>query len=527
MKSFEEPKKINSSFYWTVISLVALSCGAARAQTNSVMDAGGATNLVVAAGSSTNVTDLGNVKVVGRLDQARSSILPDLGATAYTHTAEQIESQSQGDDAPINQVILRSPGVAGDNEASDGLHVRGEHANLQYRINDVLLPEGIAGFGSELDPRFIDSMQLITGSLPAQYGFRTAGIVNIQTKSGVFDNGGTAEVYGGSFETIRPSFDYSGSSGKWNYFFDGSYDQNALGIENPTDSHDAIHDTTRQGKGFGYLSYVIDDTSRLTFMGSASYSTFQIPNTPGLAAGTSPNGTQWVPGIFNSASLDEGQREQNYYGVIAYQKSVGDFNSQVSLFGRGSDVHFTPDTIGDLYFDGVASDVARWLYGGGLQADASYALGNHHTLRGGAMFLAEFAKSDSTTTVFPVDGGGNPTGPAFPITDSSQLHGLFTGLYLQDEWKMFDKLTLNYGARYDNFSSSFDNEWQISPRINLIWQPTDSTTLHAGYSRYFTPPPVEDVSGNTVAEYNGTSNESATTLDDSVKSERADYYDVG
>jgi outer membrane receptor protein involved in Fe transport len=524
MKFLEEQKNVNRKKYWTVISLVALSCGAAQAQTNAV----------AAEGSSTNVTDLGNIKVVGKLDQARSSILPDLGATAYTHTAEQIQSQSQGDDAPINQVILRSPGVAGDNEASDGLHVRGEHANLQYRINDVLLPEGIAGFGSELDPRFIDSMQLITGSLPAQYGFRTAGIVNIQTKGGVFENGGTAEVYGGSYETIRPSFDYSGSSGKWNYFFDGSYDQNALGIENPTASHNAIHDLTRQGKGFGYLSYVIDDTSRVTLMGSASYSTFEIPNTPGQPAGIAPDGTTpWntpgsgLPGNFNSASLNENQREQNYYGVIAYQKSAGDFNSQVSVFGRGSSVHFTPDPIGDLYFDGVASDVSRWLYGGGLQADASYALGDHHTLRGGAMFLAEFAKSDSTTTVFNVDGGGTPYGTPFSIMDSSQLHGLFTGLYLQDEWKMFDKLTLNYGARLDNFSSSFDNEWQLSPRINLIWQPTDSTTLHLGYSRYFTPPPVEDVSGNTVAEFQGTSNASATTQDDSVKCERADYYDVG
>jgi len=57
---------------------------------------------------------------------------------------------------------------------AENLHVRGEHANLQYRINDVLLPEGISGFGLELSPHFIESMQLITGSLPAQYGFRTA-----------------------------------------------------------------------------------------------------------------------------------------------------------------------------------------------------------------------------------------------------------------------------------------------------------------------------------------------------------------
>jgi hypothetical protein len=48
-------------------------------------------------------------------------------------------------------------------------------------------------------------MQLITGSLPAQYGFRTSGIVDIQTKTGGFDKGGEESLYGGSFDTIRPA----------------------------------------------------------------------------------------------------------------------------------------------------------------------------------------------------------------------------------------------------------------------------------------------------------------------------------
>ncbi len=292
--------------------------------------------------SSTNVTQLGNITVVGKLDQARSTIVPNLGATAYTHTAEQIEDQSQGDNAPFNQVILRSPGVAQDSAVNGDLHVRGEHANLQYRINDVLLPEGITGFGLELDPRFVDSMQLITGSLPAQYGFRTAGVVDIQTKTGAFENGGEFDLYGGSYDTVRPSFEYGGTSGKWTYFVDASFDHNSLGIENPTASHDAIHDVTDQSKAFAYASYIIDDTSRISFMGSASYSNFQVPNSPGLPAGTSPDGNPWLPINFDSSDLNEQQREQNYYGVVTYQKSVGDFNAQVSAYGRASGVHFRP-----------------------------------------------------------------------------------------------------------------------------------------------------------------------------------------
>ena len=532
MKISKAQKNQNRRIYGAVISLVALSCGGkALAQTNNVGVAGSSTNGVPATG--TNVTQLGNVTVIGKLDQARSSILPNLGATAYTHTAEQIDLQSQGEDAPFNEVILRSPGVAQDSAVNGDLHVRGEHANLQYRINDVLLPEGITGFGLELDPRFVQSMQLITGSLPAQYGFRTAGVVDIETKSGAFENGGTADIYGGSFGTIRPSLELGGTSGKWEYFADGSYNHNDLGIENPTASHAAIHDTTDQFKGFAYASYLIDDMSRVTFMGSASYSNFQVPNTPGLPSGSTPDGTmQWnqapgMPATFDSSALNEQQREQNYYGVVTYQKSVGDFNGQISAYGRASGVHFRPDDIGDLYFNGVASDVERDLYSGGLQADASYQLTDNNTIRGGAMLLDEVVYSDSTSTVFPVDGNGDPTGPAYNITDNHRLTGLFAGAYLQDEWKFFNQLTLNYGARLDMFNSSFDNEWQLSPRVNLIWQPQDASTFHAGYSRYFTPPPVENVSGSDISLFNGTSNESAVQTDGSVKAERSNYFDVG
>jgi len=517
MKNFAEQKNLNRSFYWSVISLVALSAGGTvRAQSTNV----------VSSGSSTNVTQLGSVTVVGHLDQARNLIIPDLGASAYTISKDQIATVSQGGNAPFNEIILRAPGVAQDSAANGDLHVRGEHANLQYRINDVLLPEGITGFGLELDPRFVESMQLITGSLPAAYGFRTAGVVDIKTKSGAFENGGSAEVYGGSYDTIRPSFEYGGTDGKWNYFIDGSYDHNALGIENPTASHSAIHDVTDQEKLFGYLSYLIDDTSRVSFMGSASYSNFEVPNTPGLPAGTSPNGNPWLPGTFDSTTLNEQQREQNYYGVLTYQKSVGDFNGQLSVFGRASGVHFRPDQLGDLYFNGVASEVERKLYSEGLQADGSYDLGDKHTLRGGAMLLDETVFANSATTVFPVDGSGNPTGPQETIMDNNRLKAMFAGAYLQDEWKMFSKLTVNYGARFDVFNSSFDNECQLSPRVNLIYTPTASTTLHAGYSRYFTPPPAESISGTTLAKFVGTSNDQGTQ-NDPVKAERANYYDVG
>ncbi len=519
----------NRSLYLAVISVVALSCGGtALAQANSVPAAD-----ADATGSSTNVANLGNITVIGRLNQAREQIVPSIGATVYTLNQTQIKAQSQGANAPFNELILRAPGVVQDSAVNGDLHVRGEHANLQYRINYVLLPEGITGFGPELDPRFVQSMQLITGSLPAEYGFRTAGVVDIRTRTGALQPGGVFDLYGGSYDTFRPSFDFGGRQGKWDYFVDGIYDQNSLGIENPTPSKNAIHDQTEQYKAFVYASRILTDTSRISFMGGADYSDYQVPNTPGLPPGTSPDGsTQWSSQMsttnFDSANLNENQNEQNYYGIAAYQQSTGDLNYQVAAYGRMSGVHFTPDPVGDLYFNGVASDVKRDLYSGGLQADASYALGDKHTIRAGMMLLDEYLSADSTTTVFPVDGSGNPTGPAFPIPDSSVSHALFAGVYLQDEWKILPKVTINYGARFDEYYSSFYKGNQPSPRVNIVYKPTDSTTLHAGYARYFTPPPLENISTETVDQFNGTSNASSITNGiSSVTAERANYFDAG
>src|SRR5215469_7011170 len=145
---------------------------------------------------------LDTVTVIGQLNEARDQIVPDLGATKYSIGQTQIQSQAQGDNASFNQVILRAPGVAQDSYGQ--LHVRDEHANLQYRIDDVLIPEGIAGFGQEIDTRLVQNVDLITGSLPAQFGFYTTGIIDIQTKEGPNLNGGQVSMYGGSHDTINP-----------------------------------------------------------------------------------------------------------------------------------------------------------------------------------------------------------------------------------------------------------------------------------------------------------------------------------
>jgi hypothetical protein len=557
MKNFAEKKILKCRKrrrnLWpaAVLSVALAGGGAVMAQTNDAPNEGLTpltpvlssvpTNTIVssestntmASGTTTNVANLGNVTVVGQLNQARSQILTSVGATAYTHSADQIQAQSQGDNAPISQVILRSPGVAQDSAVSGFQHIRGEHANLQYRIDDVLLPETLTGqFGLVLDPRFIESMQLITGSLPAEYGFRTAGIIDVQTKTGSFVNGGDVAIYGGSFNTFEPSFVYGDTEGPWDYFVNGSYETTDLGLENPTSSGNAVHDHADEYKGFIYASRLLSDTSRVTLMGGATYNAYQIPDsplTPLSTTGTTPMG--YFTGVpdanTNSLQLNENQVEQDYFVMAAYQQSAGDLNYQLSAFGQLSAVHFIPDPNGDLVFNGEASDVARNLYSVGGEFDASYELGDKHTLRFGGLVMNEYLIDNNKTTVFNVDPAGDITSGPYAISQNVDADALFAGAYAQDEWKILPKVSLNYGARFDEYYGRFDKQNQPSPRVNFVYQPWDWTTAHIGYSRYFTPPPLENIPAGNITAFNGTSGASGVTTDHTVKAERANYFDAG
>ena len=365
------------------------------------------------------------ITVVGRLDQDRQTISPSLGATVYTIDQQEIQDLTQGDNIPFSKLVLRLPGVSQDSEGSGSFHVRDEHANVQYRINDVLIPESITSFGSQFDTRFADHVDLITGALPAQYGFRESGILDIHTKSGAFDEGGDVEMYGGSNDTMHPGFEYGGAQGKLNYYFSASYLQDTLGIENPTSSVNAIHDQTDQYRGFAYLSYVIDDTSRLSLIAGEACNQFQIPNTPGLPPGTDGAGNPFtIPGVtsFNSADLNESQREQNNFEVLAYQKTIDDFNLQLSIFNSYSAVTFTPDSLGDLFFNGVAGRLDRSVMSNGLQFDSSYAINDSHTLRAGLLLNAQGATQTADTTVIPEDPVTGRAGRSTFFRPQPRLH---------------------------------------------------------------------------------------------------------
>jgi outer membrane receptor for ferrienterochelin and colicins len=458
-----------------------------------------------------------------QLDEGRSHIQTQTGASTYTIDANAIAATPGGDNTLLNQVILQAPDVAQDSFGQ--FHIRGEHNGLQYRINGIILPEGISVFGQSLDPRLISSLSLVTGALPAEYGLRTAGIIDIATKSGIQIPGGTVSLYGGSHGEVAPSFTYGGGSGQYSYFVTGDFLRNDLGIESPDGSSNPTHDHTTQYHGFGYFEDILDEENRVALMLGSSVGKFQIPNQSGLqpSLNLTVNGVSAYP----SEALNENQREVTQFAAVSWQHSAGAFDVQTSFTARYSSLTFTPDPVGDLLYTGIAQDAFKQNMAYALQSDAAYRLDDSHTIRTGVFVQSDHSISNTTSQVLQTDALGAPIGQVpTTIIDNGAKTEWIESLYLQDEWKLIPTFTINYGLRFDRFNA-YTSDHQVSPRVNMVWQALTDTTVHAGYSRYMSPPPFELVGGKDIALFQSTTSPPNSSVADAPKAEHANYYDLG
>jgi outer membrane receptor for ferrienterochelin and colicins len=460
-----------------------------------------------------------------RLNAERSQIETQIGGSVYTIDDSAIAASPGGANQPLNQVLLQAPDVVQDSFGQ--LHVRADHNDLQYRLNGIILPEGISVFSQTLSPRLISSLSLITGALPAEYGLRTAGIIDLTTNSGLLQPGGEISLYGGSHSTIQPSAEYGGSAGSFSYYVMGDYKQNNLGIESPDGSANPLHDHTTQGHAFAYLENILGQDDRISLIFGTSNDEFQIPNQRGLqpTLGFDVLGTT----DFLSDYLNESQHEGASYAILSWQHAAGLLNWQTSVSARYTSLHFSPDWIGDLLYNGIAQDAFKDDTAIGWQTDASYKAADNHTLRFGFYFQHDRANSETTSNVLPIDAEGMQTSN-IPLTvfDNNSQTQMIESVYLQDEWQVWEPFTVNYGLRFDHYSA-YSSGSQLSPRINFVWKLGSGTTVHGGYSRYFTPPPFELVASETFTKFAGTSAlpPGSVTLDTPPMAERANYYDFG
>ena len=397
-----------------------------------------------------------------RLDAARAMVEPALGASTYTLTNDAIENRPGGETRNLGSILLQVPGVRADGQGR--LVVRGAPGGVQYRLNNVILPDGVADFGENLSARLADRTELITGALPAQYGLAAGGVINVTTKNGLYqDGGGQAELYGGSHGTIEPAFEFATARGGTSLFASGSGRRSNIGLLGPDPSSDPLHDSSQELEGFAFLDHVIDDRSRVSLILGTSNERLQVPGLP-------------VAGAVAAAARHGDQRSANHYAIITYQRTTGQLTLQASLSGLLSQNSVLPDEIRSIAIDGIARSRRQHRDSLGTQTGLAYEVGESHILRAGVIASADRERrTDKLATLTTLN------------TDLAANRRLTVSAYVQDEWKLAPHLTANIGLRLDRVSG-LSNPTQVGPRLSLVWAGPAGLTFHAGYARYFVAP---------------------------------------
>jgi outer membrane cobalamin receptor len=368
-----------------------------------------------------------------RLDTARTQIDAGLGATVYSLTNDTIENRPGGETGSVADILAQAPGVT---LSGRTLNVRGAPAN-QVRINNVIVPEAISDPADQLSSRLAETTRLITGTLPAQFGFAPAGVISITTKNGLYQHGGQAELFAGSDGMLEPALEWAGSVDNTSLFASGSMerDRSTLG--------DILGNTARDRRlaveGLGFADHVIDDENRVSVIFGGSHERHRFGATS-VGTGTEIDG--------------------DAYGVATYQHTDGGLTLQASAFG------------------GIASDEARFIdktrerrSSWGTQIDGSDAIGASHTLRFGLL-----ATRATVQEIEPLSGRSSAARTSFAI-------------YAQDEWKLLPTLTFNPGARIE-WLRGLGSPAKAEPRASLVWASASNLTAHVGYARYASAPPL-------------------------------------
>jgi hypothetical protein len=421
------------------------------------------------------------------------------GANDYAVTAQDINALPAGDTTAITDVLTHMPGVAIDQNQQ--IHIRNtEGPQFQYQINGVLIPLDIntnPPFLSMINPMFVKQLDLLDGILPARYSYATGGVVDIRTKDGCDQPGGDVSVLAGQRSTFQPSLQLAGCNGQLSSYVSVLYDQSNTAFSSATPGTDAIHDRTKQGQAFGFFSYPLDNTTKLTLLLSAASSNNQLPNVPGLDPQFDLAGVVAPP---PSSAINSDLDFGDYLAVVSLVGTPSaELSYQLAYSEHGISQRFRPDDVGELIYQGVASTASHVDHDHTFQGDLTYAYGAH-TL-GSGIYIADYRVSvNDSSLVFPVDAAcaSDPActqSSTVPIgvVNNSEASNVVLGVYVNDLWQLTPKLRSNIGLRWDHLDG-FTARGQLDPTLNFIYDADSSTTFHVGFARYFQVPSFQGIS---------------------------------
>ena len=469
--------------------------------------------------------------------EVRSPLAPiqyKASSETYSISRKDIEELPRGNNVELQDVLITIPSAV--YGSLKQVHIRQDHANIQLRIDGVPIPDTVSStFSDVISPRAWERADIILGGMEAQYGNKTAAVLDITTKSGTKPGFGSAQMLGGSNNTINPSLEYGGTVGeKFRFYILNSHTATNRGIEPPTLGHSIFHGQSERNQTFIRGDYQLDNSNNFSFVFLNSVAKYQIPTLPGQTPNAIIPGLI-LPGGFSavpSEMVDENQKENNQYGHMVWRHDVNSSNFfSLSGYVRQTRATFRTDPFNVLAYTPneaepfSAASQDRNAYSGGIRFDHTYIPNKEHVIKTG--FQVDRTQTWNKTRLFTFadDGVGNPTGPVLGLDADNRLIGYRQEFWIQDQWSPNDRWTFNLGVRADAVQYQ-RHEGQISPRVGITYKADPANVFHIYYGRQFTPPNLEAIS---FAKLNtaGTKAAPEDTTNNTVRAERAHYFEVG
>jgi hypothetical protein len=423
------------------------------------------------------VSDEVNVTESALVEIDKTSSDTDINQTLIERQAGATPSRG------IEAIVASAPGFATDDNGR--LHPRGSESQVQYVIDGVPVTDNMSAiFSTSLDARTLRTVEVLTGGIPAEFGDKLAGVVNVNTRSGLeMPTQGGITFSGGSFSTGEVGADFATHTKKFGVLANLSASTSQRFLDPPT--IDNFQNFGRTGKAFFRLDYHFDDNNLIhgTFLFGGS--NFQIPN-------------RFEQEL---AGQDQRQRQRDNSQFITYEHIFSPTTlGQFSFFNRSG----TAELLSNPLSTPVVAFQDRRLQNYGVIAAISMTRGIHN-IKFGAQYTRTPVREEFSfypTVPFPdlMDANGNAVpnpvnafDAANPFLFSGQRTGRAFSFYVQDRFSPFRNFTIDAGLRYDNYKLVIQDDG-LSPRIGIAYYiPRTQTTLRASYNRLFQYPPAENL----------------------------------